>query len=62
MAEYYVAYSWSKENSSGFGRIDIKTDSDKLTLDVVKGIESEISNHCDNKFNIIILNIIRMDA
>lgn len=61
MKEYYVVYSWSKKLSSGYGNIDIKTETDKLSLDLIKDIKAEIIKQCGGEISVSIINIIKMD-
>lgn len=60
--KYYVAYSWSGKLQSGFGNIDIETNSEVMTLEVVKKIKAEIIKQNGGGVSVTILNIMKMEA
>lgn len=49
------------EKDYGYGNIDIKTETDKLSLDLIKDIKAEIIKQCGGEISVSIINIIKMD-
>lgn len=56
-----VSYHYTKGNQNGFGNCPVSTTHEELTMELVRDIERQIKESNNNE-NVVILNIIKLDA